>query len=998
MTATTTFDKLTGLPDLNGFQISLLKDLQTAPLPPNACILFFNIENFKLFNSTLGTAAGDNLLRFAGTAVRNAFPNDLAARTGEDHFVVYTCAPDIPDRIRKTHEQIRNYHPNLVMLTKCGVYEIQTGETYPLLLIDKARLACESCKGHFDQIYAYYDPHLSESLLTNKYIVDHIDRAIEQGHIKVYYQPLIRVLTGKLCGMEALARWDDPSYGLLSPASFISVLEHAHLIHRLDLFMAETVCRDLRQQLDRNEPVVPVSINLSRLDFDLCDVFGTIDDMIDRYELSPNLLDIEITESALSKAGGSLRTALIRFREHGYRIWIDDFGSEYSSLNNLKDYEFDVLKIDMGFLAGLDVKASASRTEKILQSIIHMARELGIQTLCEGVETETQFRFLRSSGCEIAQGYYFSKPVPLECLKTFGFQPESAEDARYINNVGRVNLLSTHPLGEGNEAGMNAGFMPMGLFEYCSDHVRTLVINTAFRQFLAPMNIQDASELDFKLDLSNNRLVERIMRSVERCVRLGTVESCDLVFAGDYCNLMMKAIDTNRETGISTVFVRAMNVSSAASYVSGGIKDKVLRSVYALFERVDILDLQSDRLLNVHKSRDRFRGNYENMPLQEAIREFARLNLHPEDRKRFLDLYNIRTLPDLLKSSSNSFNCALFRLHETEKTYGWQLMMQSLVKMDGREIIMSLACDGAGFDALNTSMLTADPAQLTGLPEGETEDILDSGIPKHLLFDTLMDSVNFGVFWKDKKRRFLSANRYFLDFYGFLSDKEIAGNTDEDMNWHVNPVPFMRDETDVLNGKSIYNAEGSCIVRGQDHKIVASKFPVRKGNEIIGLIGYFLDRGINSEEDSSLLVDELTGLLNSRGAIAAFSRYQRHYREYGTDFAIISIDINDFAQINHRYGTQTADEVLRKIAQVLTSTFGDNCVVSRIGGDEFVLLRQITDDSDPHYDAFDIASTVSSIRSFNGRPLSINVTVEVMRYSETVSIFRGSTPAGNPAE
>ena len=981
------FDKLTGLPDLDGFQNAILKLSPDKLVNEKASLLFFNIENFKLYNSTLGPKAGDEMLVFTAMSIQNTFPGELVSRIGEDHFAVLTTVTDVTDRIRSIHEQVLSYHPTLSMLVKAGIYEIRDYETSPLLMLDEARLACENCKGHFDQIYDYYNPSLSESLLTNKYIVDHIGQAIEMHYIKVYYQPLIRIQTNMLCGLEALARWEDPMYGLLSPAAFITVLENAHLIHTLDLYIAEQVCQDLHGVMESGRTIVPVSINLSRLDFDLCDVFETIDAMVRRYGLKPEYLDIEITESALSKAGDSLKNAAQRFREHGYRIWLDDFGSEFSSLNTLKDFDFDVLKIDMAFLSGLPDPLRSLKTKTIVRSVINMAKDLGITTLCEGVETEEQLRFLMDAGCEIAQGYYFDRPLPREEIKNLPYPRENQEDARYSSIIGQVNLLSTHPLGEENLSEIDAGFQPMGLFEYTEDHIRTLVINTAFQDFIAPLQINDLKVLDANLNNKNNRLVERMRRAADKAIETHSTEPVDLVLNGDYCNLQMRAIATNANTHTSVIFVRAMNISRISNFVAGGIKDKALRSVYALFERVDILDLENDRLLNIHKSRGRFRGNYANLPLKKAVEEFAELNIHPDDQERFRKLYDPEILSKLLQKSNHSFHGSLFRIYEGDETYEWQLCMLSLVRIDGRPVILSMLTDGDGIaetiqeQAENLDLHFDSEKTLTSEKHGDPTETVYS---KSALFDALVEGVPFGVFWKDRNRRFLGANKFFLDFYGFPSTTSIIGNTDEDMGWHVDPVPFMKDEQDVLNGNPIYDAAGSCIVHGIDHKIVASKFPVWKNGRIIGLIGMFRDKGANIE-NSDNGIDELTGLLNSNGAIETFNRYQQSYIEKGIDFSIISIDINHFREFNHLYGSQIADELLIQIAKILSSIMGDNSVVSRIGGDEFVILRQVADRSQLLHDEYAIASAISTIHTIQGIPITVNISTESVLYSESPS-------------
>lgn len=240
------------------------------------------------------------------------------------------------------------------------------------------------------------------------HVIRHLDEAIEKHWLQVYYQPVIRMMTGELCGMEALARWIDPEIGFLSPGSFIPVLEQVRLIHRLDAFVLEEVCRTLRQRLDENLPITPVSFNLSRYDFDMMDVFAFIENTRRKYAVPRDFLHIEITESVLAQDSRVIQQALTHLRQEGYEIWLDDFGSVYSSLNILKDYTVDLIKLDMGFL-----RSFTEKSRSIISSVIGMAKDLGIKTLAEGVETQEHADFLAAIGYGRQQGYFYGLPRPL---------------------------------------------------------------------------------------------------------------------------------------------------------------------------------------------------------------------------------------------------------------------------------------------------------------------------------------------------------------------------------------------------------------------------------------------------------------------------------------------------------------------------------------------------------------------------------------------------------
>ena len=238
------------------------------------------------------------------------------------------------------------------------------------------------------------------------YILSHLNQAIEEGWIRPYFQPVVRTVSRKMCSVEALARWEDPEKELLPPNCFIPILEQNKEIHRLDCCIVRQICQLYRKNVLRHEEVVPCSFNLSRLDFELCDIFSYVEENVKEYEIPREMLHIEITESALSDNPEEIKKNIARFQNAGYQVWMDDFGDGYSSLNTLKDYKFDELKIDMVFLRNFNFR---SRT--IIRSVVDMAKEIHIQTLAEGVEDIAQFEVLEREGCQNIQGYLFSRPV-----------------------------------------------------------------------------------------------------------------------------------------------------------------------------------------------------------------------------------------------------------------------------------------------------------------------------------------------------------------------------------------------------------------------------------------------------------------------------------------------------------------------------------------------------------------------------------------------------------
>ena len=377
--------------------------------------LFLDVHNFKAFNDQRGFEAGDKFLVAIGKYISDIFSDSLCARQADDHFVVLTKTEGLQERLDRLNRLVHDYDEEILLGINCGAYHLTGENEDPRMAIDRARYAAHLIKNRFQTVYAEYDKTMSEEYHKRLYVVNSIDSAVSNGWIVPFYQPVVWSDTKELCGCEALARWMDPVYGQLFPNEFIPVLEEYRLIHKLDKAIFESVCRDLRAAMDAGKPVVPVSLNFSRLDFELMDAPQELEDLVTRYRIPKELIHVEVTESALTDNFSRLNAAMNRIKELGYSLWLDDFGSGYSSLNVLKDYQFDVVKIDMRFLSNLE---NSEKSKTLIDCIIKMANRINMLTLTEGVETEMQAEFLNQIGCNRLQGYLFGKPIPKDALYT----------------------------------------------------------------------------------------------------------------------------------------------------------------------------------------------------------------------------------------------------------------------------------------------------------------------------------------------------------------------------------------------------------------------------------------------------------------------------------------------------------------------------------------------------------------------------------------------------
>lgn len=407
-------DSLTGLPSMRYYHSHTGEVLARAIVEGIPMVdVFFDVDHFKMVNYRLGYEGGDEVLQRIGTILQECFPGELCARFSDDHFVLVTCREGLEERLKRVHERVRALVKGVPIEIKAGVYELAANEVSIPFAHDRAKVACASIKGRYDCLYRFFDDSLAVNEDLRDYILNNIEKAAAEGWIRNYYQPVVRVATGQCCGMEALSRWVDPELGMLRPAQYVHVLEDARLVHLLDRAVVDRACADIKRMQRELGLAVPVSLNFSPSDLSLVDVPELMEESVRRHDIPRDLVHVEITESSLTDDPELLRSILSRLHALGYEVWMDDFGSGYSSLNLLKDYDFDVLKIDMEFLRGME---DNQKSQTIVQAITNLARKLGMMTLVEGVESKSQLEFLKTVGTDRAQGFLFSAPVPYESI------------------------------------------------------------------------------------------------------------------------------------------------------------------------------------------------------------------------------------------------------------------------------------------------------------------------------------------------------------------------------------------------------------------------------------------------------------------------------------------------------------------------------------------------------------------------------------------------------
>ena len=408
-----TYDELTGIYNKQAFYAKTKEMLLDNP-DKNFDLLRINIERFKVLNDLFGESTGDKLLRYIGKFLKEInLPLCVSGRLYADNFVVcYEAGKGDSRRMINTLQMVADsFAINNRTILSFGLYRIDD-KTLPVsVMCDRANMALWKAKGNFKNPYCEYDEKMRQQVLKEQKIINAMEMAIQNKEFTLYLQPKYDIEKGTIIGAEALVRWISLENGFISPGDFIPVFENNGFVYEVDKFIWEESCRYLRKWLDEGREVHPISVNVSRIDLYAPKLVQHLVDLREKYQLPSQYLELEITESAYTEDPEQIITITRQLREAGFVILMDDFGTGYSSLNMLKDIQIDVLKLDMGFLKSSDYSAKGGN---ILTAILKMAESLKMQTIAEGVETKEQVEFLKSIGCKYVQGFYYSKPLPVD--------------------------------------------------------------------------------------------------------------------------------------------------------------------------------------------------------------------------------------------------------------------------------------------------------------------------------------------------------------------------------------------------------------------------------------------------------------------------------------------------------------------------------------------------------------------------------------------------------
>lgn len=422
-------DYLTGLPNKMMLSEFLKQAIRNAERNGKlVAVMFMDLDNFKMINDTMGHSAGDQMLRQVAERLSSTVrKNDIVARIGGDEFIIMLEGMNDTGGIAKVADKIitsfsqpfTSKEDGIFLTTSIGIAVFPEDGDDVEKLIKNADIAMYKAKEKGKSQWAFCTSNMKTKAVETMNLGNQLFRALDNGELELYYQPLVSCVTSKIVGMEALIRWNHPSMGLVLPDRFIHIAEHTGLIHSIGEWVIRTACEKNAEWQNKYNVCVPVAVNLSARQLQNNSIIKKVFSILKETGLNPRQLEFEITESIAFNDTESVIEILNAFRKKGISIAIDDFGTEYSSLNYLKQLPVDRIKIAMPFVHGIDTN---EKDEAITKAILVLAKSMGLKVVAEGVETQNQFQFLSHRMCDDVQGFFFYKPMPAKEMEKLFIQ------------------------------------------------------------------------------------------------------------------------------------------------------------------------------------------------------------------------------------------------------------------------------------------------------------------------------------------------------------------------------------------------------------------------------------------------------------------------------------------------------------------------------------------------------------------------------------------------
>ncbi len=938
------FDNLTGLPGMTYFfQLADIgcRMLQEQGYQP--AIVYFNLSGIKYFNKKYGFSQGDQLIRSLSTILVNHFGLDNCSRLSQDHFAVYTKLEGLEEVLREIFDEALQINGGNTLPIKAGIYVEPPELTETSLACDRAKYACSTIQGAYESDFVYFNDNMQISEEKRHHILDHLDQAIEENWIQPFFQPIIRAANGCVCDEEALARWIEPGKGMLSPAEFIPVLEESMQIYKMDLHILDGILKKMKRQAEEGLFVVPTSLNLSRTDFDMCDMVEEICRRVDEAGVERSKITIEITESVVGSDIDFIKDQVEAFQAEGFQVWMDDFGSGYSSLDVLQTIRFDVLKLDMRFMKQFD---QGEKSKIILTELVRMALSLGIDTVCEGVETAEQVAFLQEIGCTKLQGFHFCKPISFDTLleryrtgTQIGFENPAESD--YFSAIGRINLYDISVLCSDDADSLQDYFdtLPMAILETDGKIISVNRCNEAYRCFLAKNLMVDISKAgNFnEMPLETNTT---FLRAIRQCAADGKKIFFDeMVAGGDMVHSMLRRIAKNPITGMSCLAVVVLAMQKNAeqnvtfAHIANALSSDYLSLYYVNTDTEHFIEYtpnSKEASLSVVREGNNFFSESQKDALKYIFKD---------DRDEFVKAFNRESVLQAIEEH-DTFTCSYRLLINETPTY--VNMKAARMSTSSHHIIV-------GVNNVDAQMQQQEAYERIKDEQSTYNRLMALSGDYVCIYAVDLKTDHYIEYDATDSYTELGLAKQGDDFFAVSHRNCRLVVHPEDQEMFITQI----DKENILR---ILDATGSFSINYRMIIDDTYKYINLKGalvNEkdspqlILGVVN--IDQQVRREQefDQQLMIaksmanmDTLTGLKNKSAYDSLAEELDQKIREgIAEPFAVVLFDVNGLRKVNESRGNQAGDRQLKRAKSIICELF-DHSPVFRIGGDEFAVIAR----------------------------------------------------------
>ena len=798
--------------------------------------------------------------------------------------------------------------------------------------------------------------------MNKEYFIDNLDRAINEEWIKAYHQPLVRAASGRVSDEEAFSRWVDPDKGTFEAEEFVPVLEEAHLTYKLDLYMIDRILKKMKDQENRGFFVVSESVNLSGDDFRCCDMVSEMIALMDSYGFSRDKLSVEFSERDIAADLDFMKEQIERLQSEGIKVYMDDYGSGYSSMLILLNMRFDLLKIDQTFVEAID-KSDTGRI--IVTELVKTALGLGIDTAAEGVETQSQVNFLKEIGCTKLQGYFYVRPISWDDIiernkKHIQIGFENPAEADYFEALGRVNLYDL-VISRNDDKNLNKYFdtFPMVVYGLDDEKATFIRCNKSYRDFVGEYfpNSKDKRVISYE-DVKPG-VGYYSFNAVRQCAKSGENAIIDdRTSDGLTLQLFIRRVAVNPVTGVAAVAVAVLSNTDTAStesltynYVARALSEDYINLYFVDLDTDTFAEYTPDgasRDIAFKKvgedffNLDRNDFDFEVYPddLPTLKKEFAKEKIvrEIEEKGQFSLVTRVilNGVPNYISikgvKTKGKGNRAIVGINNVDS----QIKNREIVERakEERQIYQRIGALTGNF----IFIFTVDPETGHFFKYNPTHISSDMGIPEEgdNFFTCIIKQARQGIH-KGDLDHFLAA----FDKINVLEQIHLTGM-------------FENEHRLLINGKPRYVSMRATITREDDGEklivgIMDIDSQIRREQEYA--------RSLNEAEVKANL-DELTGIKNKHAYASLEERLNeriRHNRHI--DFAVGVFDLNGLKQVNDTYGHQEGDRFIKKGCEIICRIF-KHSPVFRVGGDEFAVIAQ-------GYDYLNIDSLMLRLRKQN---------------------------------